>query len=167
MLGRGIVPEHLQARCDTMIGADGWVAEADGRLRAAGGKEMIVARFSPDSEPVPGAPFGSPRKQALYLLLLILGTALPFAQFLPWLRRHGLDLARFREELFANRISGFFGWDVLVAVPTLIVLILADRELRPAQRAIAVAGSLLGTSVGLPLYLFLREGHRRVAPGAR
>lgn len=110
-----------------------------------------------------GSP-GAPSRLALYLALLALGTALPFAQLIPWLRRHGLDLAKFREDLFANRISGFFGWDVLVAVPTLVVLVLADRELRPAQRGLVVAGSLLGTSVGLPLYLVLREGNRRAFP---
>jgi hypothetical protein len=122
-----------------------------------------MTRYSVDEDS--GRP-EAPGRLALYLALLALGTALPFAQFLPWLRQHGLDLAKFRDDLFANRISGFFGWDVLVAVPTLIVLVLADRELRPAQRGLAVAGSLLGTSVGLPLYLVLRERNRRVLSAA-
>lgn len=109
---------------------------------------------------------GSRRKQALYLLLLALGMILPYAQFVPWLAKHGFDLARFREELFANRISGFFAWDLLIAVPTLIVLVIADRELSVAQRWLVVIGSFFGASVGLPLYLACRERNRLRATAA-
>lgn len=103
---------------------------------------------------------GSRRKQGLYLLLLALGTLLPYAQSIPWLAKHGLDVARFREELFATRVSSFFAWDLLIAVPTLIALVLADRELSVAQRWLVAVASLFGASVGLPLYLALREQNR-------
>ena len=103
---------------------------------------------------------GSRRKQAAYAVMLVLGLVLPLRYFIPWLDKHGVDLPRFGQELFANRISSFFAWDVLTAVATLLVVAFADQELRPAQRWLVVAGSLLGASVGLPLYLFLREGNR-------
>lgn len=107
---------------------------------------------------------GSRRRQATYAVMLVLGLVLPLNQFVPWLDKHGVDLPRFGKELFANRISSFFAWDVLTAVATLLVLAFADQELRPAQRWLVAVGSLLGASVGLPLYLFLREGNRcRVA----
>jgi len=92
--------------------------------------------------------------------MLVLGLVLPLKQVIPWLDRHGVDLPRFGQELFANRISSFFAWDVLSAVATLLVLAFVDHELRPAQRWLVAAGSLLGASVGLPLYLLLREGNR-------
>lgn len=123
----------------------------------------MLTRYSADKNS--GSP-DAPGTLVLYLVLLAFGIALPFGQFIPWLRQHGLDPAKFRDDLFANRISGFFGWDVLVAVPTLIVLALADRELRPGQRGLVVAGLLLGTSVGLPLYLVLRERNRRALSAA-
>ena len=45
----------------------------------------------------------------LYLGLCVLGAALPYSQFLPFLREHGLDPRLIVEQLFANRISSFFG----------------------------------------------------------
>lgn len=92
--------------------------------------------------------------------MLVLGLVLPLKQFIPWLEQHGVDLPRFGQELFANRVSSFFAWDVFTAVATLLVVASADQELSPAQRWLVAAGSLLGASVGLPLYLFLREGNR-------
>jgi hypothetical protein len=92
--------------------------------------------------------------------MLALGLVLPLKQFVPWLEKYGVDLPRFGQELFANRVSSFFAWDVLTAVATLLVVAFADQELSPAQRWLVAAGSLLGASVGLPLYLFLREGNR-------
>ena len=103
---------------------------------------------------------GSRPRLGFYLLLLAVGIVAPYSQFIPWVREHGLDLARFRDELFANRISSFFANDLLIAVPTLIVLALVDRELRPWQRWIVAVGSVFGGSVGLPLYLALREQNR-------
>lgn len=106
---------------------------------------------------------GSRRRQAAYAGLLVLGIALPYSRFIPWLVEHGVDLPRFRDELLANRIGGFFGWDVAVAVVGLLAVASADPELRPAQRWLVALGSLGGASVGLPLYLLLREGNRRGA----
>ena len=52
--------------------------------------------------------------QYLYLVLCILGTLLPYSQFLPFLREHGLDVSLLIKDLFANRISSFFGLDVIL-----------------------------------------------------
>jgi hypothetical protein len=53
--------------------------------------------------------------QGTYLILCILGIALPYSQFIPFLLENGLDLECFFEQLFINRISAFFGMDVLVS----------------------------------------------------
>ena len=53
--------------------------------------------------------------QITYLILCVLGTVLPFSQFVPFLIEHGLDLKLLFEQLFANRISAFFGLDVIVS----------------------------------------------------
>ncbi len=120
----------------------------------------IIAARSTEADSSLVALRGSRRRQATYAVMFVLGLALPLKQFIPWLDKHGVDLPRFGQELFANRISSFFAWDVLTAVATLLVLAFADQELRPAQRWLVAVGSLLGASVGLPLYLFLREGNR-------
>ena len=48
-----------------------------------------------------------------------------------------------------------------MAAGTRLVLAAVDREPRPRQRWLVAGGSLLGASVGLPLYLLIRERNRR------
>lgn len=102
----------------------------------------------------------SERHLWIYGVVLVLGTVVPFSRIVPWLADHGLDVPLFVDELFANPVSSFFALDVVMAVGTLLVLAVIDRELPPRQRAVAGAGALLGASVGLPLYLLLRERQR-------
>jgi hypothetical protein len=103
----------------------------------------------------------------LYLVLCILGTALPYSQFLPFLAEHGLDGSLFIEQLFANRISGFFGFDVIVSSFVLWALVLTEGR-RQQMRHLGVyiiCNLLVGVSLGLPLFLYMRE--RKIAHGQR
>jgi hypothetical protein len=94
-----------------------------------------------------------------YLLLCLLGTLLPCSQFVPWLIEHGLDLPLFFRELFANRIGGFFGLDVFVSTAVLWTFIaLEGRRLSVRHLWAPVVASLtVGVSLGLPLFLYLRQ----------
>ena len=95
----------------------------------------------------------------LYLGLCVLGTALPYWQFLPFLRDHGFDAGLFVEQLFANPVSGFFGMDVLVSSVALWVLVAVEgRRARMKHLWVPVAANIaVGVSLGLPLFLYLRE----------
>lgn len=98
----------------------------------------------------------------LYLVLALIGLILPFSQFFPWLmEHHGLNMALFIPDLFANRISGFFALDVIVSAIVLIIFVLAEgRRLGMRNMWAPIAGTLLvGVSFGLPLFLYLRDGH--------
>lgn len=64
----------------------------------------------------------------LYLVLCLLGTVLPYSQFIRFLRDHGLDLRLFLQQLFSNPVGGFFGWDVIVS--TLVLWAFAFFERR-------------------------------------
>jgi uncharacterized protein DUF2834 len=99
------------------------------------------------------------RPKQLYLVLCILGTVLPYSQFIPFLREHGLDLGLFVEQLFANRISAFFGLDVLVSSIVLWVLVYWDGRRYGVRRLWApIVGNLVvGVSLGLPLFLYMRQ----------
>lgn len=99
----------------------------------------------------------------IYAVLLALGSVIPLLQIMPWLVDHGLDAGLFLDELFANPVSSFFALDVVMAVVTLLVLAFVDRELSQRQRVAVGLSALLGASVGLPLYLLLREMNRRRA----
>jgi Terpene cyclase DEP1 len=100
-----------------------------------------------------------------YLVLCIAGTLLPYSQFIPFLREHGLDLRLFWELLFANQISGFFGLDVIVSSIVLWVFVLVDgRRVGVRHLWAPIAGNLaVGVSLGLPLFLYLRETRLKAA----
>jgi len=97
--------------------------------------------------------------KTLYAALCMLGVVLPCSQLLPFLREHGLDMRLIVEQLFANRISSFFGLDVVVSTLVLWVFVAVDgRRLRIAHLWAPVAASLtVGVSFALPLFLYLRE----------
>src|SRR5580700_6412256 len=65
-------------------------------------------------------------RKIFYLVLCVLGFALPYSQFVPWVIEHGLNMRLFIQQLFANRIGGFFGMDVLVSAVTLISFISSE-----------------------------------------
>jgi Terpene cyclase DEP1 len=94
-----------------------------------------------------------------YLVLCLLGTVLPYTQFIPFLHQHGLNLGLFFDQLFANRIAGFFGWDVIVSSVVLWVFVVVDGRRHGVRHLWApIAGNLaVGVSLGLPLFLYLRE----------
>jgi hypothetical protein len=62
-------------------------------------------------------------------------------------------------DLFANRISGFFALDVIVSAIVLISFIETEGR-RLGMRLLwlpIVAVLLVGVSLGLPLFLYLRQ----------
>lgn len=95
----------------------------------------------------------------LYLLLCLAGTILPYWWFVPFLREHGLDLRLFVEQLFATQISGFFAMDVVVSSLVLLVFVLTEgRRLGIKRLWLPLAANLaVGVSLGLPLFLYMRE----------
>jgi hypothetical protein len=97
--------------------------------------------------------------RSLYLTLCFLGTALPYSQFLPFLREHGADPGLFLNQLFANRVSSFFGLDVIISSVVLWVFVLVDGQRRGIKHLWApIAANLaVGVSLGLPLFLYMRE----------
>ena len=95
----------------------------------------------------------------VYLVLCLAGTILPYWKFLPFLRDHGLDLRAFFDELFANAVSGFFGMDVIVSSVVLWTFVISEgRRLGMKNRWAPIAANLaVGVSLGLPLFLYMRE----------
>jgi uncharacterized protein DUF2834 len=98
-------------------------------------------------------------RKILYLVLCLLGFILPYSQFVPWIIEHGLDMRLFVQQLFANRIGGFFGMDVLVSAVTLIGFIRSEGGRLKIRRVWLpiISVLLVGVSLGLPLFLYLRE----------
>src|SRR5215210_5622018 len=98
-------------------------------------------------------------RKYVYLALFIIGTIVPLLSFVPWVLDHGVDISLMLDELFANRISAFFGLDVIVS--SLVFWVFANWEGKRVGVTwiwLPVLASLIvGLSSGLPLFLFLRE----------
>ncbi len=99
------------------------------------------------------------KTKQLYLGLCLLGFLLPYWQFVPWVAAHGLNLALFAHDLFANRISAFFGMDVVASAVALIAFMrIESRRAAVRYRWLPIlALCLVGVSLALPLFLYLRE----------
>jgi hypothetical protein len=94
-----------------------------------------------------------------YLICCVLGLLLPYFQLVRWLLEHGLHVTLFVRELFANRISAFFGMDVIVSAIVLLWFIQSEgKRLRVGLLWLPTLGTLVvGVSFGFPLFLFLRQ----------
>lgn len=99
------------------------------------------------------------RPKTLYLALCIAGVLIPYWQFLPWLLQHGLNLPLFVRELFATRIGAFFGMDVIISAVALLAFTRIEGTRLSVHRRwlVVVAVLTVGVSLGLPLFLYLRE----------
>jgi hypothetical protein len=95
----------------------------------------------------------------VYAALCVLGTALPLMQFFPFLRDYGFDMRGFVDQLFATPVSGFFGIDVLISSIVLWVFVAVDGRRAGVRHlwAPVVANLAVGVSLGLPLFLYMRE----------
>lgn len=99
------------------------------------------------------------KPKTIYLALCFAGAVLPYWEFVPWVAQHGLSLPLLLRELFANRISAFFGVDVVVSAVVLITFMRVESaQLKIPRRWIPVLAVLtVGVSLGLPMFLYMRE----------
>ena len=95
----------------------------------------------------------------IYLILTVVGAALPLSQFIPWLLANGVDIPLFFEQLLATPISRFFAFDVVVSALVLFTFILVEgKRLNIENYWMPIVATLcVGVSVGLPLFLYQRE----------
>lgn len=96
--------------------------------------------------------------QVFYLILCVLGTILAFSEILPFLFEQGFNPQIFVQQLFTNKISALFGWDVIIAELVLWGFILWEGS-RLGMKCLWVyfASSLIGVSTGLPLFLLMKQ----------
>lgn len=89
----------------------------------------------------------------------VLGVVLPYASLVPWLAQHGLDVGL--RELLLTRIGAFFALDVVVSALVLFAFIFTERRALGIQRVWipVIATFLVGVSLGLPLFLYMRQRH--------
>ena len=98
----------------------------------------------------------------VYLILCILGTLLPFCFFIPWLIENGVDLSQLVVDVSSSKLSLFAWADVLISAIALICFIRVDGRRQKMDKlwAPVLATCFVGVSLGLPLFLLMREYQR-------
>ncbi len=94
-----------------------------------------------------------------YGLLTVLGIALPYMEFIPWIGENGFNLAMLLNDARQNQISTFAWLDVLISAVVLIGFILYEgKRVNVKYKWLPIIGTLTaGVSFGLPLFLLMRE----------
>ncbi len=96
----------------------------------------------------------------VYLLLCIAGTALPLAQFVPWLSANGLNVPLLLQQATSSSIAAFAWADVLISgLATIALICVEGRRLGMRRLWLPLSSILIGPSLALPLFLFLKERH--------
>lgn len=99
--------------------------------------------------------------KTIYALLTIAGIALPFSQFIPWLSENGLDIGLFFQQIIESPLSAFAWLDVVVTVVVIVFMVMNDgKQLNMKRLWLPVVASFAGgASVGLPLFLYMKQCH--------
>lgn len=98
--------------------------------------------------------------KTIYLAFCAIGVVLPYWEFLPWVTVHGLNVPLLAQQLFANRVSAFFGLDVIVSSLVLLVFVRSEAVRVGNIRRLwlpVITLFVVGVSLALPLFLYLRE----------
>jgi putative effector of murein hydrolase len=97
----------------------------------------------------------------IYGILSLLGIIFPYSYLIPWIKENGLNISLLIGEAIQTRIGALAWMDVLVSAVVLIAFIIYEGNRKGMKRTwIPIVGTLtVGVSLGLPLFLLLREIH--------
>lgn len=97
--------------------------------------------------------------QILFLILAVIGAVVPLMYFIPFVLTNGFDLPLIVSQLFQNNVSASFGLDVIISAFVLFVFVFSEGRRRRMKHLwiYVVCTSLIGVSLGLPLFLLFRE----------
>jgi len=94
-------------------------------------------------------------------MLCLVGTILPYSQFIPFFMEYGLDLSLFVAGVFSNYASSGIAFDALVTGISVIFFIYTEGTKLKMKNLYLPVLSLfaVGMSLALPLFLYMRETH--------
>lgn len=104
----------------------------------------------------------------IYLALCVVGAIVPYAVFLPWTLDHGLNARLILRDLFVNRVSASFAADVILSSVAFWAFVAIEGR-RASMRNLwlpIAANVIVGLSLGLPLFLYMRERRLDAVAGA-
>lgn len=100
-----------------------------------------------------------------YLVCAIIGAIVPWIFFTQFFIEQGFDIPLFVESLFANPVAAGFVVDLLISAVVFLVWSFSDAQKIGLGHwwVVLLATFLVGLSLALPLYLYLREDALQVA----
>ncbi|WP_341267060.1 DUF2834 domain-containing protein [Gordonia malaquae] len=101
------------------------------------------------------------RQELFYFGALLVGTVVPLSSIVPWFVDNGLNIPLFVTTLFENPVSSYFGLDVIISILILWSMCVIDKALPTRDRVMIGLFSILGSSVGIPAFLWVRARHSR------
>ena len=99
------------------------------------------------------------RLKHLYLIIAIIGTAVPLSYFIRFLMEHGFQPGLFSDQMFGSRIASFFAWDVIISTLAVFVLVITEGKRRGMRYrwAYILMNLMVGVSLALPAFLYARQ----------
>ena len=94
--------------------------------------------------------------KTVYLMLAILGGAIPIVFFANFAADQGLDLMAFVAALFVNGAAGGFTADLLISSFVFWIYMFSNLEDGPKPWAFIALNLCIGLSCALPAYLWAR-----------
>lgn len=91
-----------------------------------------------------------------YLLLAILGAAIPIAFFANFAADQGIDLMAFVAALFVNGAAGGFTADLLISSFVFWIYMFSNQQGGPKPWAFIALNLCIGLSCALPAYLWAK-----------
>jgi hypothetical protein len=94
-----------------------------------------------------------------YLVCAVIGTVVPWLFFASFFAQEGFNIPLFIQSLFVNGAAGGFAADVLISILVFWVWSYADARQNQIKNwwVVLPAGFMVGLSLALPLYLYLRS----------
>lgn len=91
----------------------------------------------------------------LFLALAIVGVAVPYMAFVPFIAEYGLNVPLLIEQASANRIAAFAWLDVIVSAVALLIAAYSRQFVTLKQAGIVTVLTLAaGVSAGLPMMFY-------------
>lgn len=91
----------------------------------------------------------------ILIIFTIIGIALPYSAFIPFLVMHGLDIPLLVQHITASKVAAFAWIDVIISAIVLLLMAYSGRIITIKQAVlVTLLTCTVGVSAGLPLFFY-------------
>jgi hypothetical protein len=96
-------------------------------------------------------------KKGIYLILAFVVLVIPYSQLISFLLESGLNVSLIFHQIVGYRISTFAWLDVIITAIVVIIMVWNEKDRLTLWWFPIIATLIIGSSCGLPLYMYLSE----------